>query len=629
MKGYADVIVKVDLSTKKIEKEKITKQMCKKYIGGYGFVTKVLWDELKPGIDPLSEENILVFANGPFPGTIIPTSSKYCVGGKSPLSNRIGFGISSGSVGAQMRRAGYLMLIIKGKAPEPHYIFIDDDEISLIPCKDTLWGKTTWETEDEIRNIYGDLRIAVASIGQAGENSIRYSCITNDRNRQVGRTGMGAIMGSKKLKAIAFRGTKSIEVAKPKILMKKAKELIEKSNLENTTGKYRHLGTNINLMAFNEIGCLPTKNFTTGYWEDAENISGTTMNENFVVKKEACAQCPIACDHIAKTDPNHSLWPDTVSSVDYESIFALGSLCLVKDFNAIIKAIELCDRYGMDTISTGVTVAWAMEAYEKNLLSKEMLGDHSAYQNGLKWGDPRAIVQLVEDIALKKTEAGKLCAEGTKRAANKLGHDSIKFAMQIKGVEIPGYELKALKTASIGFAVSLRGACHLRNGSYGFDIKNKFNRKEYDELESRGKELMKNDATMAIIDSLIICKFSRRLYENHNDTAELLNLVTGLGFTGKDVEMAGQRIIDLGKLFNLREIKYEGGNALNEDLLPYRFYHEPNTSGSTKGWVCDKKGHIKALRAYYHARGWDKEGTPTEEILRERELFQSVENEGW
>jgi aldehyde:ferredoxin oxidoreductase len=620
MDGYADTIVRINLESKEIRKEKVSEEMCKKYIGGYGFVTKILYDELTPGIDALSPENILIIANGPFPGTIVPTSSKYCVGAKSPLSNRIGFGISSGTIGVQMRRAGYLMLIITGKSPEPIYIFIDNGKISLVPCKDTLWGKTTWETEDEIRNTYSDQRIAVASIGQGGENLVRFACITNDRNRQVGRTGMGTVMGSKNLKALAFRGSQSVTIAQPTKFLLKAKEMIELSNMDAKTGKYRDLGTNINMMAFNEIGCLPTKNFSTGFFKNAEKISGFIMNEKYVTKKVACAQCPIACDHLAKTEKNHPDWPDVVSSVDYESLFALGSVCMVDDFNALIKAIELCDTYGIDTISGGVTIGWAMEAFEKGVITKAMLGDNPVYKNGLQWGDAKAMVQFVEDIALRATKAGSICANGTRLAAKELGKDSIKYAMQIKGVELPGYSLKSLKTASIGFSVSLRGGCHLRNGSYNFDIKGKVNRQVYDELDKRGAEIMKNDATMAVIDSLIICKFSRSLYENHADTAEVLNLVTGLGFTAEDVEMAGHRIIDLGKMFNLREIKAEGGIPIEDDYLPWRCYNEGNTDGSTKGWVCDKDGHINGLKAYYAARGWDENGIPTEATLNKRGL---------
>ena len=342
VEGYTQTCVRIDLEKGEIKKEKLSDEFCKQYIGGYGFITKILWDELTPGVDAFDPRNILIFAIGPFPGTIVPTSSKYAVGAKSPLTGRIGFGISSGTIGAQMRRAGYDLVIIKGKAPEPVFIFFDDDNISIIPCKDTLWGKDTWTVEDEIRNMYSDQRIAVSSCGQAGEKLSRFACLTNDRNRQVGRCGMGAVMGSKNLKALAFRGTKPIKVAKPTEFMAKAKELIKLANGKETV-KYRDLGTPVNTLAFNEVGVLPVKNFQTGYWDKADSISGETMREKWVVKKAACGQCPIACDHLCSTKDDKR-WPNVISSVDYEGLYSYGSVCLVDDFAALIKAIELSDR---------------------------------------------------------------------------------------------------------------------------------------------------------------------------------------------------------------------------------------------------------------------------------------------
>jgi aldehyde:ferredoxin oxidoreductase len=618
--GYTQMCVRIDLTKNEVVKEKLSDDFCRNYIGGYGFVTKILWDELKPGIDAFDPQNILIYAIGPFPGTIVPTSSKYCVGAKSPLTNRIGFGISSGTVGAQMHRAGYDLVIIKGKAPEPVFIFFDDDNISIIPCKDTLWGKDTWTTEDEIRNMFADQRIAVASCGQAGEKLARFACITNDRNRQVGRCGMGAVMGSKNLKALAFRGTKPIKVAKPKEFMAKAKELIKLANGKETL-KYRDLGTPVNTLAFNEIGCLPTKNFQTGYWDKADAISGETMREKWVVKKAACGQCPIACDHLCGTKPDDPDWPNVISSIDYESLYALGSVCLVDHFPALIKAIELCDRYGVDTMSGGVTLGFGMEAYEKGFITKEMLGDNPIYKNGFNWGDYKALVQMVTDMCLRQTKAGDILAEGSRGAAMKLGGDSIRFAMQIKGLEIPGYELKSLSTASIGFAVSPRGACHLRNGAYGYDMKKKFNPKNYEKPDERGKELVAQDSFMAVIDSLVVCKFTRGIYARGlPEVAETYNMVTGLPMDGKDIELAGERIVDLAKCFNIRECKAEGVDPVSEDTLPWRNFNEPNTDGPSKGVKNDEEGFKIAIKAYYKARGWDERGYPTDETLKKRGL---------
>ncbi len=620
VKAYTQVCVRIDLTTGTIKKEVLSEEFCKKYIGGYGFITKILWDECPTGIDPFDPRNPFIVAIGPFPGTIVPTSSKYAVGAKSPLSGRIGFGISSGSVGAQMRRAGYDMIIFTGKSPEPVFLFFDDDSIQLIPCKDTVWGKDTWETEEDIRNMFGDQRIAVMACGQAGENLSKLACITNDRARQVGRCGLGAVMGSKNLKALAFRGTKSIQIAQPKEFMVKAKELIQLANGKDTL-KYRDIGTPINMMVFNEIGVLPTKNFQTGYWDKADDISGETMREKWVVKKTGCSQCPIACDHLCGTATDDPDWPNVVSSVDFESIYALGSVCLVNHFPALIKAIELCDRYGIDTMSGGTTIGWAMEAYEKGLITKKMLGDNPVYKKGLNWGDYHAMVQFVEDMCLRQTEAGDLCSDGSRDASRKVGKNSERFSMEIKGLGIPGYELKGLTTASIGFAVSVRGACHLRSGSYGYDIKKKFDRRKYDQLDKRGKALMGMENYLAVIDSLVVCKFTRGIYHRGiPEVAEVYEMVTGIPMTGEELEMCGTRIHDLAKCFNVRECKHEGIAPESEDTLPWRNFNEPNTDGPTKGWFNDEKAFREAIKQYYLVHDWDEHGIPSEKALKERGL---------
>ncbi|MCF2140337.1 MAG: aldehyde ferredoxin oxidoreductase family protein [Candidatus Lokiarchaeota archaeon] len=620
VEGYTQTCVRINLTTGEIKKETLSQDFCKQYIGGYGFVTKILWDECPKGADAFDPRNPFVMAIGPFPGTIVPTSSKYCVGAKSPLTRRIGFAISSGSCGAQMRRAGIDLIILTGKAPEPVFIFFDDDAINIIPCKDTLWGKDIWTVEEEIRNMYGDHRISVMGIGQAGENLAKLACITNDRARQAGRTGLGAVMGSKNVKAMAFRGTKSIKVAKPKEFMEKAKELIQLANGKDTL-KYRDLGTPINVMKFNDLGVLPVKNFQTGYWDKADAISGETMDEKWVVKKTGCSQCPIACDHLCATKPDDPDYPNVVSSVDYESIYALGSVCLIDHFPAIIKMVEMCDKYGIDTMTGGTTLGFAIEAYEKGYITKEMLGDNPVYKNGLQWGDYKAVVQLIEDICFRSTPAGDLLADGSRDAAKKLGGDAWKFSCEIKGMGIPGYELKGLTTASIGFAVSLRGACHLRNGSYGYDMKKKFDRKKYDELDKRGQALAGQDAFMAIIDSLVVCKFTRGIYHRGlPEIAEVYEMVTGIPMTGEEIELAGHRIHDLAKCFNIRECQVEGVEPMSEDSLPWRNFHEPNLDGPTKGWYNDEKGFWEGIKQYYLARGWDERGYPKEETLKTRGL---------
>ncbi len=608
MYGYSGKIIRVDLTSGKIKFDRISEEFCAKYIGGYGFGAKILWDELKAGVDPLSPENILIYAVGPVPGTILPTSSKYGVFAKSPLTGLFGMSISSGCVGQQMRRAGYDMVIFTGRAEKPVYLMVDDDDVTL-KSAEHLWGqKDSWETEEIIREENDDMKIAVASIGQAGEHLSKIACITNDRNRQAGRTGMGAVMGSKNLKAVAFRGSKDVPVAKKDEFMAKALKLIKVAN-GPATKKYRDLGTPANVMVFQKLGVLPTRNFQAGRFEAAEEISGETMRDKWVIKKVACSCCPIACDHICTAVEGP--YAGTVSSVDFESIFALGSCCGIDYFPAIIRAIELCDRYGIDTMSGGVTIAHAMECFEKGLVTKEDTGGIE-----LTFGNHEAEIQFIEDMAFRKTKAGDIWADGSRAAAAKIGKGSEYFAMHSKGLELPGYLLRGLKTAALGFAVSIRGGCHLRNGAYSPDIKGKFDRLK--EEKGRAKTVIGTENIYAIIDSLIICKFTRGIYENDDEMAEVYTLITGIPMDAQKLRLAGERIVNLSKCFNIRE-----GWTRADDTLPPRCFKDP-----IDGVVVDEKGFNMMLDEYYETRGWDKNGIPTAAKLKELGLEFAINTVG-
>jgi aldehyde:ferredoxin oxidoreductase len=452
------------------------------------------------------------------------------------------------------------------------------------------------------------MKIAVASIGQAGENLSKIGCITNDRNRQAGRTGMGAVMGSKNLKAVAFKGTKDVTVAKKDEFMKKALKLIKVAN-GPATSKYRDLGTPANIMVFQKLGVLPTRNFQQGTFEAADAISGETMREKWVAKKAACSCCPIACDHICTAVEGP--YAGTVSSVDFESIFSLGSCCGIDYFPAIIRAIELCDRYGIDTMSGGVTISHAMECFEKGLITKEDTGGIE-----LTFGNHEAEIKFIEDMAFRKTKAGDIWADGSKAAAAKIGKGSDVFAMHSKGLELPGYELRGLKTAALGFAVSIRGGCHLRNGAYDPDVKGKVDRLV--EGEGRAKMIIPTEDIYAVIDSLIICKFTRGIYENDDEMAETYNLITGIPMDGPKLKKAGERILNLSKCFNIRE-----GWTRKDDTLPPRCFKEP-----LNGVVVNEKGFNMMLDEYYTTRGWNKEGIPTATKLKELGLEFAIQGVG-
>ncbi|MEJ2250252.1 MAG: aldehyde ferredoxin oxidoreductase family protein [Candidatus Lokiarchaeota archaeon] len=612
VKGYSQTRLDVDLTNNTIEETTLSEEFCRDWIGGYGFGAKVLWDELKPGVDPLGPDNVFVFAIGPFPGTILPTSSKYGVFAKSPLTNMFGMAISSGSVGAQARRAGVNMVVIKGKAPEPVYLVIDDDDRYLVPCKDTVWGKGAWDTEEMIREEFQDHRLAVMSIGPAGERSCRMACITNDRNRQAGRTGMGAVMGSKNLKAIAFRGTKGIKVAKPKEFYQLAKKLIKVAN-GPATSKYRDLGTPAGLASYNKLGMMPTHNYREGTWDKITNgeFTGEKLNEDWVVKKVACSQCSIGCDHLTRVPKTHPDYPNLVASIDVELCYGFGTATGCSDWPTVFKCVELCDNLGIDAISGGVTAAMACECFEDGVITKKELG----YE--LPFGSTKNLVRFTEEMIRGEGFAGEVFGEGTKVAAERLeemGRKNPKFyAMNIKGLEMPAFDLHGMTSFSVGESVSIRGACHLRNGAYGLDAKGKFDRFSYDKPLERGKAIIDVEDIYGIIDSYIICKFTRGIYEDDDEMAKVYEFVTGIPHTGASINKRGAAIVNLSKCFNIRE-----GWTRDDDHPPEKFFTTAHTKGPAKGVTLDEKGFQTLLSGYYEARGWDKEtGIPTEETLKD------------
>jgi aldehyde:ferredoxin oxidoreductase len=604
IEGYTQQRLNIHLDTGKIETSSISEDFCTKWIGGYGFGAKVLWDELKPGIDPFSPDNILVWAIGPYPGTILPTSSKYGLFAKSPLTGLFGMSISSGSIAQQARRGGHNLIVFYGKSEEPVYVMFDDDDVQILPCKEIdLWGKGAWEADEILKEHYADSSLSVAAIGPAGEKLSKIGCITNDRNRQAGRTGMGGVMGSKNLKALCFRGTKSIKIAKPKEFYVFAKEMIKRS-IGTSTSKYREYGTPSGLVSYNDMGMLGNYNFREGYFDKMETFSGQWLDENLVVKKVACSQCTVACDHLARVPKDHQ-WAGAIGSMDIENCYALGSNCGHDDWYAIIKAITLCDDLGMDTISAGTTVAFAMECFEKGIITKKDVG------YDLSFGNSESVVKMIEEMGNRSSKIGDILADGSRAAAQKLGGDAIKYSMQVKGLEFPMFDIHGMSCFAVGASVSIRGACHLRNGAYGLDAKGKFDRFGYDKPVERGKGIKDVEDEYAVIDSLIICKFTRGIYNSKQDHCDAYNLITGYNMTPEQLMTNGEAIHNLAKCFNIRE-----GATKADDYPPERFFTEAPTRGPAKGVTLDKKGYTSVLEGYYEARGWDREGIPTDETLK-------------
>ncbi len=607
LKGYAGQILRVDLTRGKILKRPLPPDLARGYIGGSGMGARILYDEVPPEVKPLSPKNHLIFATGPVTGTIYPPSGRYCVVTRAPLTGIWGEAHSGGYWGPELKYAGYDLIVIYGRAPKPIYLAIDDDEVELRDAKH-LWGKNIAETTDAIEKEFGEPKPCVACIGQAGENLVRFACIVNERSRVAGRTGVGAVMGSKRLKAVAVRGSKGVEVAD----FDRVCELAEESHERYTTGEwgevcqdslYRY-GT-LGLVDWeNEIGRLPTKGHQTGVFEHAREIGPERFVREFVVHRRSCMNCSIQCKKVsrAREGPHVGI----TEGPEYETIVALGSNCLVRDFPAVMRANQLCNLYGMDTISCGGAVSFAFECYDRGVLSKEKAG------MPLRWGDGNAEVKLMKLIAFRKG-IGNVLAEGMREAARRIGKGSERWAIQVKGLEVSGQDGRPHQSAGLTHAISVIGAAHLRALSsldeldYRKTLTKRFGKERAkamgDRLSTKYKGLLVKDVEdlYAVVDSLITCKYGTMWPPMFyfNDYAELLPALTGIEEFGKvkGLRIAAERIVNLKRAYNARL-----GLDRKDDTLPNRFLKDPMPDGPAKGKVVDLK---PMLDEYYRERGWD------------------------
>jgi aldehyde:ferredoxin oxidoreductase len=601
--GYAGKVLYINLTTGKTQTEKLDEETAKKYIGGIG-LGMILWlSNSKAGVDPFSAENPLVLSLGPVSGTMFPTGGNgHAFISKSPATGAVGEAVSHGTFGAELKRAGYDAVVITGKAEKPVYLWIDDESVQILDAG-SVWGKSSSETEEDIKIELGDYYVRVASIGLAGEKLSKIACILNEKTRAAGRTGLGAVMGSKNLKAIAVRGTHDIVPAKPEEFIDMVKEFHERMKGPSTQ-KYRTLGTVENILINNTLYCMPSRNYSNAHFEDAERVSGEALNERFIAKIIACSSCPMRCEHeaVVRDGP----YKGTMARMEYESLWALGPYTGVNRLDAIIRAAELCTYYGLDAQSAGVTVGFIMDCHEKGLLTHEQLGSVDPH-----FGNAEALVQLI-DLMGKREGIGDTLADGVKAAAAKIGKGSEKLAQHIKGLEVTGYDLRCLKTAALAYAVSFRGADHNRSSAYAIDLKGKVDRLKAE--RGRGKLVKDLEDTYALIDSFIICKNARgTFYKEMQDMAKLYNLVTGYNVTTEELATAAERINTLARLINIRE-----GLSRKDDTLPWKVMNEPiPDDGPVKGAVVTQKELDLLLDDYYTARGWDQDGVPTKEKLKE------------
>ncbi|NLD44919.1 MAG: aldehyde ferredoxin oxidoreductase family protein [Chloroflexi bacterium] len=591
MYSYSGKILHIDVSTRQSWVQNVDAEFLKRYLGGVGLATRLVYDNTPAGCDPLGPDNALCFACSAFAGTTMPVGTKHGVAAKSPLTGFIGDSLSGSFFSEMLKRAGWDGLVIKGQAAAWVTVFIDDDHVEFLDATDLL-GKGTQATQHAVRERLGDENVRVSAIGPAGESLVRFALIDND-GRQVGRCGNGAVMGSKRIKALAIRGSHPVTVADPEGLLKETRRLIEITQGPGTE-KYRVLGTPSNVLNMNKIGVLPTRNFRETVFEHAEEVSGERLHERYQVKEVACAGCSIACEHWSKV--REGKFKGAIAGIDYEPLFALGPNCGIGNAPAIIKLLQDADELGLDGMSVGVVVSWAMECFERGILTKDDF-------DGLEpnFGNEDAAVALLDMIAHRKG-IGDLLADGVKRASAKVGKGSESFAMHSKGLELPGYDVRSLKTFAMGLAVGTRGACHNRSLVYEADIKGKVDR--FKAEPGRGKLAKQAEDFAAILDSLVLCKFLRNCFSDFNgEVSRLYTMTTGIPLTPEELVAVGERVWNLKKAFNIRE-----GWTRADDWLPDRVFDDPVPSGPAKGSHLTHDELNMMISDYYEARGWTPEG---------------------
>ncbi|RLC78516.1 MAG: aldehyde ferredoxin oxidoreductase, partial [Chloroflexi bacterium] len=558
-------------------------------------------------------ENLLIFATGPVTGAPISGSGRHTVGAKSPLTGGFGASEAGGFWGTELKRAGFDALIIQGKASSPVYLWIHDGEAEIRDAKH-LWGKTTAEVQDFIVGELGDEKVRIAQIGPAGENSVRYACITHDLRHFAGRCGLGAVMGSKNLRAIAVRGSKRVEVADPEKLASIRRWLSE--NDEALLAGLRYGGTAGGVPYLNASGGMPTRNFLQGHFEYAEEISGQKMAETILVDRGSCYACIARCKRVVEISEGPYRVDPAYGGPEYETVAALGSLCGVGNLHAIAKANELCAAYGLDTISAGVAIAFAMECGEKGLLESGEVE--------LRFGNPDTVLKLLEKIAFRQG-LGDLLAEGVKRAAACLGAEAQKLAPEVKGQEIPMHEPRFKHGLGLGYAVSPTGADHIHNihdDAYVKETRSGFKRARAlgileplprNDLSPRKVRLFVYELLWRTLPNMLgLCIFLP--YDKHQ-VRDIVQAVTGWDVSIWELMKASQRVHTLARVFNLK-----AGLSPADDYLPERFF-QPFTDGPLAGEAVNREAFHKALNLFYRMMGWDPQtGMPAEHLFDELDI---------
>jgi len=602
--GYFGRVLVADVTSGTSQSRPLPDSVLRRYIGGSGLGTWLLWQLGTPGGDPLGPRAPLAFVFSPLVGTPLTTSAKFAVVAKSPLTGMLTDALASSQFAIAGKLTGHDAIVIHGRAPELSVLLVDGDRTRLIGATH-LAGMTAADADRHLRGELGR-GWRVAAIGPAGEQGVRYATISHD-GRHAGRGGLGAVMGAKNLKAIAVRAGTKVATADPAAVLAAARDLRERS-FGPATAKYRELGTLANLLAFNAISALPTRNFQAatfdGAAELAEQPAGNAAGEvpgavpedvrgMRRVARSSCASCTIGCEHIYRSRGGQQ------ARVEYENVFALGPMCGVSDPDAVLAASARCDELGIDTISAGGTIAWAMECAQRGLIDAPWL----------RFGDSAALLRILDEIGGRGTPLGSLLAEGSRRASRTVGGDSASFAPHVKGLEMPGYEPRTLHSMALGLAVNARGADHNRSGAYEADLSGDLDRLDGGDAHVAGA--VETEDRAAVMDSLILCKFLRGVFTDpFTEWAGLLSAVTGWEVSSGELRETARRIVMAKRVYNIRE-----GWQPADDWLPERLLNEPLSLPSGRVATLTA-GRLRAMIAsYYKMRGLDLEGRPDPAIV--------------
>ncbi len=608
--GYNGKVLRVNLSDSSLSLETTDELFRRKYLGGAGFVSYFLLNELRPGIDPLGPENKLIFAAGPVTGIPLPGSGRHCVGTKSPLTGGYAKAESGGFWGAELKHAGYDAIIVEGKAPKPVYLWLHDGEASIRDAT-PLWGMKAKETEQAIRAELGDSLVRVTTIGPGGENLVRFACVMNDLRDAAGRGGTGAVMGSKSLKAIAVRGHNPPQAAYPEQIKGFSRWVLANRKL---WAGFHDFGTGAAMEAFMTSGNIPVRNFLDGEFPEVSKITPEVIRNTIRLRMEGCYACSVRCKKVVRVDEPYVVDPG-YGGPEYETLAAIGCNCGISDLKAIAKGNELCGAYSLDSISTGVVISFAMECFENGLLTTKDTGGIE-----LRFGDAGAMLKMIELIA-RRQGIGDLLAEGTARASQAIGKGAIELAMQVKGLEIPMHDPRVKAALGLGYVVNPNGADHCANlhDTMYNELTSMFNRTKSlgileplpaDDLGVRKASLFRYIQLWRIaLDHLVLCLF---VPYDINQTVDILAAVTGWKTSTTELLLTAERTLTMARLFNVRE-----GFTAADDKLPDRFFR-PKRDGVLSNKYYDPRQLEKARSYYYTLMGWDaRTGIPTPEKLVE------------